>query len=306
LIPGFDSAVFSPAGRAALWARFYTAAPLAHEAVRRIDLIFDAEREINGLAADKRLGLRQTHVASLVADLEDWRRAERAKFSRHNDVAKAMDYVLKRWPPSPAFWKTVASASPTMRRNECCAVLPSAGRLGCSPERAATMYSLIITAKLNDVDPQAWLADVLRRINDHSASRLDELLPWNWKARLSSRKTEFVSLAEHLHVRSIEINEAKHRRESTTSTTKGIVTSPSLYSKLQPRRPWWTPLGSIGQCRGDAASDCSRPGHIGRKSRPRINRPLAARHCGARRSHLQAQWHSFKREEGERNLTVLG
>ena len=50
-------------------------------------------------------------------------------------------------------------------------------------ERAAAMYSLIVTAKLNDLDPQAWLADVLRRINDHPASRLDELLPWNWKAR---------------------------------------------------------------------------------------------------------------------------
>jgi transposase len=48
-------------------------------------------------------------------------------------------------------------------------------------ERAAAMYSLIVTAKLNDVDPQAWLADVLRRINDHSASRLGELLPWNWR-----------------------------------------------------------------------------------------------------------------------------
>ena len=45
------------------------------------------------------------------------------------------------------------------------------------------MYTLIQTARLNDVDPQAWLADVLRRINDHPASRLDELLPWNWKGR---------------------------------------------------------------------------------------------------------------------------
>jgi transposase len=50
-------------------------------------------------------------------------------------------------------------------------------------EGIAAMYSLITTAKLNDVDPQAWLADVLRRINDHPASRLDELLPWNWKGR---------------------------------------------------------------------------------------------------------------------------
>ena len=49
-------------------------------------------------------------------------------------------------------------------------------------ERAAVMYSLIVTAKLNDVDPQAWLADVLARIADHPANRLDELLPWNWAA----------------------------------------------------------------------------------------------------------------------------
>src|SRR6187551_2096138 len=48
-------------------------------------------------------------------------------------------------------------------------------------ERAAAIYTLIATAKLNDVDPQAWLADVLRRINDHPASRLDELLPWHWQ-----------------------------------------------------------------------------------------------------------------------------
>ncbi len=48
-------------------------------------------------------------------------------------------------------------------------------------ERAAAVYTLIETAKLNGVDPQAWLADVLRRIADHPASRLDELLPWRWK-----------------------------------------------------------------------------------------------------------------------------
>jgi hypothetical protein len=48
-------------------------------------------------------------------------------------------------------------------------------------ERAAAIYTLIGTAKLNDVDPQAWLADVLRRVADHPASRLDDLLPWHWK-----------------------------------------------------------------------------------------------------------------------------
>ena len=65
---------------------------------------------------------------------------------------------------------------------------------GCSPaptaaaQRAAVMYSLIVTAKMNDVDPQAWLADVLARIADHPAQRLDELLPWNWAAKRKSHK----------------------------------------------------------------------------------------------------------------------
>ena len=55
-------------------------------------------------------------------------------------------------------------------------------------ERAAVMYTLIQTAKLNDVDPQAWLADVLARINDHAIHRLSELLPWNWASERERRK----------------------------------------------------------------------------------------------------------------------
>jgi hypothetical protein len=54
-------------------------------------------------------------------------------------------------------------------------------------QRAAVMYSLIVTAKLNDVDPQAWLADVLARIAEHPAHRIDELLPWNWRPRSTPR-----------------------------------------------------------------------------------------------------------------------
>jgi len=65
--------------------------------VRRIDAIFDAERAINGLPAEQRLAVRQKHIAPLVAALETWMRAVRSKLSRHNDVAKAMDYMLKRW-----------------------------------------------------------------------------------------------------------------------------------------------------------------------------------------------------------------
>jgi hypothetical protein len=70
-------------------------APLAIEAVRRINAIFDVEREINGLSAEQRHAIRQVRVAPLVTSLEEWMRGERARLSRHADVAKAMDYMLK-------------------------------------------------------------------------------------------------------------------------------------------------------------------------------------------------------------------
>jgi transposase len=72
-------------------------APLAVEAVKRIDTIFDVEREINGRSIAERLALRRACVVSLVAELESWMKKERAKLSRHNAIAKAMDYMLKRW-----------------------------------------------------------------------------------------------------------------------------------------------------------------------------------------------------------------
>jgi hypothetical protein len=72
-------------------------APLAIEAVRRIDAIFAVERELNGLAAEDRHAARQNRVAPLVIDLTDWMRAERGRLSRHAETAKAIDYMLKRW-----------------------------------------------------------------------------------------------------------------------------------------------------------------------------------------------------------------
>ena len=77
--------------------------PLAMEAVARIDALFEIERAINGLSADERLLVRREKSAPLVADLERWMREERAKLSRNNDVAKAMDYMLKRRPSFTRF-----------------------------------------------------------------------------------------------------------------------------------------------------------------------------------------------------------
>ncbi len=162
-------------------------APLAAEAVRRIDGIFDAERTINGLPAEQRLALRQTHVAPLVTDLETWMRGARGKMSRHAEVAKAMDYMLRRWDTFSRFLhdgRICLTNNAAERALRGIALGRKAWLFAGSDrggDRAAAMYSLIISAKLNDVDPRAWLADVLRRIADHPASRLHELLPWNWR-----------------------------------------------------------------------------------------------------------------------------
>jgi transposase len=162
-------------------------APLAMEAVRRIDAIFAIERELNGLAAENRRTARQNRVAPLVGDLADWMRAERGRLSRHAETTKAIDYMLKRW---SAFTRFLDDGRICLTNNAAERALRgiALGRKAWlfagsdrGGERAAAIYTLIGTAKLNDVDPQAWLADVLGRINDHPASRLNELLPWHWK-----------------------------------------------------------------------------------------------------------------------------
>jgi transposase len=191
----FELADIAKAAQARSRGRHAEWSPMAVEAVRRIDRIFEAERALNGLPAADRLAQRRAHVAPLVAELEAWMRAERARLSRHADVAKAMDYMLKRW---PAFTRFLEDGRICLSNNAAERSLRgiAVGRRNwtfCGSdrggERAAAIYTLIETAKLNGVDPEAWLRDVLRRINDHPASRLAELLPWNWKdgpARLAA------------------------------------------------------------------------------------------------------------------------
>ncbi len=166
-------------------------APLAAEAVGRIDLIFAAERAINGLPAEQRLAVRQQEIAPLVAELESWMRETRATLSRHSDLAKAMNYMLTR---REAFSRFLSDGRICLTNNAAERALRgiALGRKAWlfagsdrGGHRAAAMYSLIVTAKLNDVDPRAWLAGVLARIADHPASRLHELLPWNWQNKTS-------------------------------------------------------------------------------------------------------------------------
>ena len=163
-------------------------APLAVEAVKRIDAIFDIEREINGRFIAERLVMRRERIAPLVAELETWMRAQRGKLSRHSDVGKAMDYMLKRW---GTFTRFLDDGRICLTNNAAERALRgiALGRKSWlfagsdrGGERAAVMYTLIQTARLNEIDPQAWLADVLARINDYNIHNLDQLLPWNWKA----------------------------------------------------------------------------------------------------------------------------
>jgi transposase len=119
---------------------------------------------------------------------------ERARLSRHNDVAKAMDYMLKRLDAYTRFLKDgriCVSNNAAERALHGIALGRKAWLFAGSDrggQRAAIMFTLIQTAKLNDVDPQAWLADVLARINDHKITDLAALLPWNWAAEMERRR----------------------------------------------------------------------------------------------------------------------
>src|SRR6266436_3549123 len=160
--------------------------PIAIEVVRRIDALFEIERSINGKRAEDRLVVRRTLSRPLTEDLHAYTREQLAKLSRGHDLAKAFNSILKRWASFTLFLEDgrVCLSNNAAERGLRGIALGRKSWLFCGSDRggqrAAAMYSLIVTAKMNGIDPQAWLADVLSRIAAHPAHRLDELLPWNW------------------------------------------------------------------------------------------------------------------------------
>jgi transposase len=162
--------------------------PIALEAVKRIDALFEIERGLNGCSAAERLRVRQERSALLVADFESWMRDQRSRLSRSAAVAEPIDYLLKRW---PSFIRFLDDGRICLSNNAAERALRgfALGRKSWlfagsnrGADRAAMVATLIMSAKLNDIDPLAWLADVLARINGHPARALDDLLPWNWNA----------------------------------------------------------------------------------------------------------------------------
>jgi hypothetical protein len=162
--------------------------PVALEAVRRIDALFDIERDINGLSVNERSQRRHKDSRPLIDELEAWLRVERAKLSRSSPVTEPIDYMLKRW---DGFTSFLSDGRICLTNNAAERALRgfALGRKSWlfagsdrGADRAAFMATLIMTAKLNDIDPQAWLADVLSHIADMPVTRLEELLPWNWSS----------------------------------------------------------------------------------------------------------------------------
>jgi transposase len=167
-----------------------TKAPIACEAVRRIDELFEIERSINGRTPKQQLAVRREQSMPLVDALETWLREKRDRVSAKSDIAKAVNYSLNRW---AAFTRFLDNGRICLSNNAAERAVRGVviGRSNWTfagsgsdsgGHRAAAIYTLIEICKLNDVDPQAWLAYVLAKLSDHPAKRIDEFLPWNWKA----------------------------------------------------------------------------------------------------------------------------
>lgn len=181
---------------AACWAhvrrKFYedhenTKSQYSHEILKRIGLLYDVEREIKGRPPDERNAAREEKSLPIIDELKVYFDAIRGKVSGKSPLAGAIRYALKRWGALQTFVHdgTVEIDNNIAERAMRPIALGRKNYLFAGSDRggevAATFYSLLETCKLNNINPQEYLADVLKRIADHPVKQVSQLLPQNWK-----------------------------------------------------------------------------------------------------------------------------
>ena len=157
------------------------------EAVERIDALYAIEREIRGLDPESRLRERQARERPLLDELYSWLTAQLTRLPRKSELARAIRYTVKpeHW-PALTYYCSDGRADIDNNAAERSLRDVALGKRSylfagsdAGGERAAAMYSLIGSCKLNKIDPEAYLRYVFERIADHPINRIDELLPWN-------------------------------------------------------------------------------------------------------------------------------
>ena len=168
-----------------------TGSPIAQQAIKQIAQLYAVEKEARGKSPQERVTLRQAKAKPVFDALELWLQAQLRKISGKTKLAEAIRYALNRMPKARGY---LDDGQLELDNNTCeRSIRPIAlgrknylfmGSIG-GGKAAAIAYTLIETAKMNDVDPEAWLTWVLQRLPDHKINSIDELMPWIWQAENS-------------------------------------------------------------------------------------------------------------------------
>ena len=165
-----------------------TQSPIAFEELRSIDALYDIERDINGLPPERRRAIRAERTVPLLADLRSWMETERRRLSGKTDLAMALQYALSRCDALARFTTDGRLAIDNNVAERALRGIAVTRKnflfLGSNKggERAAIICTALETARLNGIDPEAWLTNVLNQIaRGRSQLDLDPLMPWNWR-----------------------------------------------------------------------------------------------------------------------------
>ena len=159
---------------------------IAKETIERIARLYAVEKEARYKSAKERVDLRQAKAKPVFDDLEVWLQLQLPKIFGKSELAGAIRYALNRMPKARPY---LDNGMLELDNNICersirCVALGRKNYLFMGSEgggkAGAVAYTLIQTARMNDVDPEAWLTWVLERVADHKINRIDELMPWNW------------------------------------------------------------------------------------------------------------------------------